>query len=194
MNSTDSTGDYLTNCKRTHECFDVTGGQDIAYVTDALDPKDSQDVSFVYYQPELVYDSMSMLQCYNTQYSVFVYYTRDAQYCDQVHNSHDVLLSSCVRKGEYVILNQPYSKEKYEQLKPKLIAKMQEDGEYGRLPDMSHSLFAYNDTVAQEYFPLIQEEAVTKGVQWNTDSQQVYQGIGRNNGTGFASNYFSGEW
>ena len=84
-------GDYLVDCKRVYDSYDITGGQDCSYVTDALDPRDTYDASFVYYQPELVYDSMSMLQCYNVQYSVFAYYCSDVQYGDQVHNSKNLL-------------------------------------------------------------------------------------------------------
>lgn len=176
INSPESSGDYLNDCKRAYNCFDVTGGQDIAYITDALDPKDSQDASFIYYDPQLVYDCMSMLQPYNVQYSVFVYYTQDSQYCDQVHNSKKIMLSSCVRKQEYMILNKKYSPEEYEDLLPKVIAKMQEDSEYGELPGMEHSLFAYNDTVAYEYSPLTKEQAVQKGLQWNDAADTPYSG------------------
>jgi hypothetical protein len=44
---------------------------------------------------------------------------------------------------------------------------MTSDGEYGELPPMRYSLFAYNDTVAQEYFPLTKAEAVKRGLRWN---------------------------
>lgn len=167
------TGDYLMSCKRCYDCYDVTGGQDCSYVTDALDPRDTYDASFVYYQPELVYDSLSMLQCYNVQYSVFTYYTSDSQYCDQVHNSKNIFLSSCVRKQEYVILNKKYTQAEYKQLLPKLIEKMKREGEYGELPDMQHSLFRYNDTVAQEYFPLDKHIAESQGLRWNDVADEM---------------------
>ncbi len=172
IKSPDCTGDVLTNCKRVYESYDVTGGQDSSYVTDALDPRDTYDASFVYYQPELVYDSLSMLQCYNVQYSVFAYYTSDSQYCDQVHNSKNLMLSSCVRGKENMILNKQYSPEEYKELREKVIEKMKADGEYGELPDMKHSLFAYNDTVAHEYFPLTKVEATALGVEWNDEADE----------------------
>lgn len=173
LNSTDCTGDNLVECKRVYDSYDVTGGQDSAYITDALDPRDCYDASFIYYKPELVYDSLSMLQCYNVQYSVFVYYSSDSQYCDQVHNSKNILLSSCVRGKEYVILNKSYSEAEYKTLRKKIIAKMTTDGEYGHLPDMRHSLFAYNDTVAYEYFPLTKTQALTLGLRWNESADEV---------------------
>jgi hypothetical protein len=173
LNSPDCTGDNLVECKRVHDSYDVTGGQDSAYLTDALDPRDCYDASFIYYKPELVYDSLSMLQCYNVQYSVFVYYSSDSQYCDQVHNSKNIMLSSCVRGKEYMIFNKQYSETEYKALRTKIIEKMTTDGEYGHLPAAQHSLFAYNDTVAQEYFPLTKQVALAKGLRWNDAADDV---------------------
>lgn len=162
------TGDNLADCKRVYDSFDLSSGQDCRYCTDALTPKDSYDCSFFYYNPELCYDSLSMLQTYNVQYSTFVFYTHDAQYLDQVYNSSNVMLSSCLRGKQHVILNKQYSEAEYNELLPKVIAKMQADGEYGELPGLQHSLFAYNDTVAQEYFPLTATEAKKLGLRWNS--------------------------
>ncbi len=167
INSADCSGDSLTNCKRTYDSFDITDGQDIRYCTDALTPKDSYDCSFFYYNPELCYDCLSMLEPYNVHYSTFVFYSSDVEYGDQVHNSHDILLSSCVRKKEFTILNKGYSEADYRQLRAKIIEKMKADGEYGELPPMKYSLFAYNDTVAHEYFPLTAADARAKKLRWN---------------------------
>lgn len=173
LKSPDCTGDNLVDCKRVYNSYDVTGGQDSAYVTDALDPRDCYDASFIYYKPELIYDSLSMLQCYNVQFSVFTYYTSNSQYCDQVHNSKNVLLSSCMRGKEYMILNKRYSETEYTELRKRIIEKMTTDGEYGYLPDMQHSAFAYNDTVAYEYFPLTKAQASAKGLRWNDAADEV---------------------
>lgn len=173
LKSPDCTGDNLVECKRVYDSYDVTGGQDSAYLTDALDPRDCYDASFIYYKPELVYDSLSMLQCYNVQYSVFVYYTSDSQYCDQVHNSKNIFLSSCLRGKEYMILNTHYSETEYKDLRKRIIEKMSADNEYGELPDMQHSLFAYNDTVAHEYFPLTKDQTVKRGLGWNDEAEAV---------------------
>ncbi len=173
LNSPDCTGDALTNCKRVFDSYDITDGQDIRYCSDALTPKDSYDCSFFYYNPELCYDSLSMLETYNVHYSTFIFYSRDVEYGDQIHNSHDVLLSSCLRKKEYTILNKVYSPTEYADLRKRVIAKMTEDGEYGALPPLKYSLFAYNDTVANEYFPLTADQAKQRHLRWNQSADAV---------------------
>jgi hypothetical protein len=55
-------------------------------------------------------------------------------------------------------LNRQYTKEEYELLVPKIIEKMMSDGEWGEFFPAILSPFGYNETVAQEYFPLTREE------------------------------------
>jgi len=43
---------------------------------------------------------------------------------------------------------------------------MKNTGEYGEFFPSSMSNFGYNETIAQEYFPLTKEEAITRGFQW----------------------------
>lgn len=176
VKSEDATADSLTDCKRVHHCFDVTRGQDCAYLTDALDPKDSYDCSNFYYGCELIYDSLSMLQTYNVHYSVFAFYCQNCEYCDQVHHSNDLFLCTGIRKGKCMILNKQYSETEYRALLPKVIEKMKADGEYGELPAMKYSVHAYNDTVAYEYFPMTREEATKRGLKWNENADARYTG------------------
>lgn len=170
INSPDCTGDSLSNCKRVFDSFDITDGQDCRYCTDALTPKDSYDCSFFYYQPELTYDCLSMLSTYNVKFSTFIFQCHDVVYGDQLHNSDNIMLSSCARNQHFMILNKVYSEVDYKVLLPRLVEKMSADGEYGELPAMRYSLFAYNDTVAQEYFPLTKADAIKRGLHWNDEA------------------------
>ncbi|EKD76710.1 MAG: hypothetical protein ACD_43C00014G0001, partial [uncultured bacterium] len=124
INSSDCTGDVLTNCKRVDDSFDISDGQDCRYCTDALTPKDSYDCSFFYYQPELTYDCLSMLQTYNVKFSTFIFQCHDVMYGDQIHNSDNIMLSSCLRGQHFTILNKVYSEVEYQALLPRLIEKM----------------------------------------------------------------------
>ena len=53
---------------------------------------------------------------------------------------------------------------------------MKEKGEWGHMFPMDSSCFAYNDTVAQEYFPLKKEQAQNMGLDWNDETDQKYKG------------------
>ena len=73
----------------------------------------------------------------------------------------------------YCILNKQYTKEEYEALVPKIIEKMRADGEWGEFFPVTMSPFAYNETVAQEYFPLSKEEVLARGWKWRDQSDEM---------------------
>ena len=55
---------------------------------------------------------------------------------------------------QYCIFNKQYTKEEYENIVAKIITHMQTTGERGEFFHPSLSPFGYNETVAQEYYPL----------------------------------------
>ncbi len=69
-----------------------------------------------------------------------------------------------LRNKSYCILNKQYTKEEYEELVPQIIERMMADGEWGEFFPSSMSPFGYNETVAQEYFPLTREEITESGI------------------------------
>ena len=67
---------------------------------------------------------------------------------------------------EYCIFNKKYSKEDYQQLKDKIIEHMKSTGEWGEYFPPETSAFGYNETLANDYFPLTKEQVKSKGWQW----------------------------
>lgn len=147
------TGDYLKACQRTDDSFDATNCLDSRYLNDALEAKDTYDSCFIYYHPELCYETMSTLNLNNVQFSVYTYNGSNMQYCDTVHNSNNNFGCSGMKKQEFCILNKKYSESEYYKLKAKIIKHMIKTQEYGELFPLSICPFKYSETVAQEYFP-----------------------------------------
>ncbi len=71
-------------------------------------------------------------------------------------------LFGCIwlRNKEYCIFNKQHTKEEYEKLVPKIIEYMQKMGEWWEFFPSSISPFGYNETVANEYFPLARDVAL----------------------------------
>ena len=65
--------------------------------------------------------------------------------------------------AEYCIFNKQYTKDDYEKTVAKIINYMIETGEWGEFFHPSLSPFGYNETVAQEYYPLQNVQNVQKG-------------------------------
>ena len=72
-----------------------------------------------------------------------------------------------LRNKQYCIFNKQYTKDEYEKTVANIITHMQETGERGEFFHPSLSPFGYNETVAQEYFPLSKEATLAQWYQWS---------------------------
>jgi hypothetical protein len=88
------------------------------------------------------------------------------------------------RVKEYCILNKQYTKEEYEVLLPKIKQHMNDmpyvDSKgriykYGEFFPPELSPFAYNETIAEEYFPLTKEQAISQGYRWKDPDTKEYK-------------------
>jgi hypothetical protein len=64
------------------------------------------------------------------------------------------------------VFNQQYTKEEYEILVPKIMEHMRKTKEWGEFFPTTTSTFAYNETIAQRYYPLTKEEVLAQGWLW----------------------------
>jgi len=78
-------------------------------------------------------------------------------------------LFGCVgmRGQQYCILNKQYSKQNYQTLVTKIIQDMTARGEWGEFFPATYSPFAYNESVANEYFPLSKAKVHSLGLRWS---------------------------
>src|SRR3989344_390531 len=71
-----------------------------------------------------------------------------------------------LKKASYCIFNRQYTKEEYEKLSAKIIEHMKESAEWGKTFPAEICPVPYNESVAQEYFPLKKEVSLQRGWQW----------------------------
>ena len=74
-------------------------------------------------------------------------------------NSKDCFGCVGLRDAQYCIFNKQYMKQQYEDTVPQIIETMQAEGSWGEFFDPLLSPFGYNETVANELYPLSREEA-----------------------------------
>jgi hypothetical protein len=87
-------------------------------------------------------------------------------YCDLMFHSKNCFGCIGLRHKEYCIFNKQYDRVQYETIVPQLVEHMMKSGEWGEFFGYSYSPFGYNESVAQEYFPLSKELALAKGFNW----------------------------
>lgn len=170
LNCENCTGDFLANSKNCVDCYDVTDSEDCRYVQVGVQTKDLLDCSNMYIKPELSYEVLGTIGTYNVHFSLYVFNSSNIWYSQQCFSCKDCFGCVGLRNKQYCIFNKQYSKDDYEQEVAKIITVMQQAGEWGEFFPATMSPFGYNETLANEYLPLTQEQALARGYQWREEA------------------------
>ncbi len=166
FNCENCSGDNLKNCKNTHWSFNATNCEDCKYLYDVLDAKDCQDLNYSLYKPEVAYELISTLNMTYSAFNMASHYCNNTFYSEMCNHSGNLFGCIGLKHKNYCILNKQYTKEEYEDLKARIIEHMKKTGEWGEFFPASISPWGYNETVANEYFPLEKEEAKKQKFTW----------------------------
>ncbi len=160
-------GDHLINCKNCYMCFDSTEAEDCAFSISVAGSKDVRhSYSAGWPRCELVYNCLVSRGSTDIAFCYYTFHSSGLRYCDSSMSSHDCFGSIGLKHKKHCILNKQYSEEEYQVLKSKLIEHMKNTGEWGRFFPMQMSTFPYNESAAQDYFPLTKQEILANNCQW----------------------------
>lgn len=174
-NIENSTGDALTNCKNSQFCFEAKNLEDCKFIFNATFLKDCYDVNNDDHS-ELVYECIGSEKNYAHAFNDICWYDSETYYSSLCFNSKHLFGCSGLKKNEYCILNKQYTKEQYEELVPKIIEHMQKTDEWGEFFPMSISPFAYNESMARDYYPLDKMQVEGMGLKWRETLGEKPQG------------------
>ncbi len=184
----DCSGDYIKNAQNCINCFDIEGpAKNLKYTIYGV--TNMQDIYDVYGTGVNVENCIEVLGTgdgiQNTLYSMYVFnQSYNCQYSYFLSNCSNCFACIGLRNKQYCILNRQYTKEQYEELVPKIIKHMDDmpyiDSKgrvykYGEFFPSELSPFAYNETIAQEYFPLTKEQAIQQGYKWKDKEERNYK-------------------
>ena len=182
----DSTGDNIIGVKNCKNCFDATGVmEDIKYSHWlAVSAKDVYDSGPGIGLAELAYECFDTgAGNFRSLFSNVVYYSNEVEYSFNCYSCSNLFGCIGLKSKNYCIFNKQYSKEEYEILVEKIKKHMNEmpyidkNGnvyKYGEFFPSELSPFAYNETVAQDYFPLKKDEALKAGYKWRDRKTREY--------------------
>lgn len=171
------TGNYVLHSKNAFECYDCDYLEDCKSCSRCLHMKDCQDISNygAAQLNELCYD------CEGVGHGVFrVLFSKlvwggssDVLYSYECFASKNLFGCAGLKKAQYCILNKQYSLEDYNKMALQLAEHMQRTKEWGRFFPRGSSPFGYNETVAQDYYPLGRNEALAQGFQWKEREEEI---------------------
>jgi hypothetical protein len=190
INTNNCTGDNIKNARECKSCFDVTGNGSenskyIIYVVQEV--KDSYD-SYGMPKVERIYEALAsgfdMMENLDYAFTIFARGSKNIQYSINCSVSQNLFGCVGLDKKEYCIFNRQYTKEEYETLVPKIIKHMNAAPyvdkcgriyKYGEFFPIELSPFTYNETIAQEYFPLSEGQAQAQGYEWKYGDTKNYK-------------------
>jgi hypothetical protein len=175
-NSTNCLGDNIHDSKNCFYCFDLAGGNTDRYFSDSsVNTSDCVDSTIGSIDNEIIYESMSTLSSYRIAFTTYCWTTNFLYYCDHMLAGASYCFGCMgLKKGKYSILNKQFSEDQYQKQVEKIITHMKETGEFGEFFPVEMSPFAYNETSAQDEFPLTREEVLAKGWRWKDDLPGVF--------------------
>ncbi len=171
-----SVGNNLKNCKNVRDSYNYYDSVDCSHVLLGRKSKDCMDIDCTG-DTELVYDSINPDECYRSAFLSTSWGCKFSYYLDSCF--HSQYLFGCVglKRKNHCILNKEFSEREYEELLPRIIAHMKSTGEWGQFFPIESSPFAYNETMAQQYFPMRREEILSRGWKYREEELPDFSGI-----------------
>ena len=184
VNGVKCSGNDIQNSKNVLNSFNVYNSENIKYGFRIANSKDCMDLVGTM-DSELAYESVApSFDGSDTQFSITNRTSHDIKYSFLCSGSSYLFGCIGLRHKQYCILNKQYTKEEYEELVPKIIKHMNDmpyiDSKgriykYGEFFPSELSPFCYNETIAQEYFPLTKEGVFKQGYKWKEKEERNYQ-------------------
>jgi hypothetical protein len=182
------TGDYLEHSKNSKSCFGATNLEDSKFCSFVSNGPVKTTYDFTHYGDniEMVYECLQSGDgIYNNKFGWGNWMnTNNADYSITVPGSSYIFGCIGLKKKKYCILNKQYSKEEYDELIPKIIKHMNDMPyidkkgtiyKYGEFFPVELSPFGYNETTAQEYFFLNQDQVKENGYNWREHDKRNYE-------------------
>ncbi len=183
-NANNCTGDNINDSKNALHSFAITGGEDLKYGLFLAQTKDTYDCSYVGKGGERLYEVISSFGGADQIAGVRTLFDRNSFYSEDCHNCNDIFGCIGLKKKAYCIFNKEYPKEEYTALRDRIIEHMKtmpysdskgREHSFGDFWPIELEPFAYNETKAQEHFPLTKEEMVANGFRFRDREAQDYR-------------------
>jgi len=181
------TGDWIANSKNVRDSFRVADAEDSRFCQGLVNGvRDSYDFTVWGNECERIYEGTEIgMKCRDVRFSLNCWpAVQDVEYSAECHSCASLFGCVGLKKKSYCIFNKQYSKEEYLALREKVIQHMNSmpytdtQGKiyrYGEFFPPEFSPFAYNETIAQDFFPLAREKALREGYLWRDPEAREYQ-------------------
>ena len=187
MKNNNVTGEYIDNSRDIKDSYNIRNAENLKYccliwdkTQDCYDYYSWGENARLVYEGALLGDGINKLKfCFNCWPNC-----RELEYCLNCSSSSNLFGCVGLRHKQYCILNKQYTKKEYQELVPKIKKHMNDMPytdkkgriyKYGEFFPPELSPFGYNETIANEYFPLTKEQAIEQGYNWYDKPKNEYK-------------------
>ena len=156
-------GNYLDQCKDTHNCFFSNIMRDCANIFRAYGARDCVDCISAFASERIFNSAMPQDKCYDMKCCYNVSQSKWMEYCAHCLQCENCFGCCGLVGKKYHIFNKPYAPEEYEKKKVEIIAAMQRSGEYGQFFPGYFAAVPYEETLANFHWPLSRAKAKELG-------------------------------
>lgn len=165
IRTTNSTGNYISDCKNCRECYFLENSEDCSYMIRGLENKICHDSNGIW-RGEIVYNVCQLTFGHNLKNSSYCTNCRDSEYLDFCVDCESCFGCVGLRKKRFCVLNKQYSEEEYNRLIPEIRERMRKEEAYGQFFPYRMAYTGYNLSMANIYFPRSSEEVEDLGSWW----------------------------
>lgn len=175
INNENVTGDHVFNSRNCSNLFYSHGCEDVSYSTQMMDCHncmdcDNSEIASFGYEIMGFYKANNLMFCHQCFGNI-----ADLMYCSIcAYDTKNCFACISLRHKKYCILNKQYSESEYKELVPKIIDHMKSTKEWGEFFPVENSLFAYNETLANEFFPMTKENVLSHNWMWRDEKESDY--------------------
>ncbi|MGC9603304.1 MAG: hypothetical protein ABSF47_02440 [Minisyncoccia bacterium] len=167
MKSVNCSGDYIFESKGCSSCFEIFASENCKYGFSVKLANDCYDLVGRGHKSELLLEGVGVGHgCSRVIGSWVAEVSHDVEYSYDVRSCEYCFGCAALRHARFCIFNRQYSEKEYKKIREDIVSHMKQGGSYGMYFPPALSPWAYNETLAQENFPLTKETAVTSGFRW----------------------------
>ncbi|MDD5074287.1 MAG: hypothetical protein PHO54_00270 [Candidatus Peribacteraceae bacterium] len=172
IQSEDCEGSMVVQCKNLRRCFFVTECEDCTYSVQCDNTFHAMDMDYMGYdRSERCYQTIGCQGLFDCLACNACWHGSGLKYCQSSFSCHDCFGCISLQQKKCCILNHEYPKEEYHVLAERIKKSMENDGMWGTFFPASLTPFAYNESMAQDWFPLTEAGAKKRGYRWKTGDE-----------------------
>jgi hypothetical protein len=173
LKSLKSSGEYIFESKNCHDSFEISFCEDSRHLFSVKHAKDCYDLLGHGRQGELLLEGVAVGTSQNIIGSWWTITSHDIFYSFALRSSENCFGCDSLKNARYCILNKQYDEEEYKKITDAIILELKGKNLFGLYFPPTISLFAYNETVAQDNFPLTKEQSAVLGFRWQDNLQMT---------------------